>query len=448
MYLPDMSSSNSTNLPKLAQRAQDYIDILKQPSDFAWKGELYDKDKNPSGTIKLATAENSLLTTELLEYLNAHFELTPSHLKYRWTLLNGYERSIKHVLPEYFSTYFKPRISILPEHCVHGDGIGSLLAQVIWALCEPGDGVLMATPYYDSYPRDIVYPAQAKVIPAYIPSSVDPLSTDSLPYLRAALEKPENRIRVIIFCNPHNPLAASYPRQMILEYARLAKEFDVHLLVDEVYGLQVFSSRYVPDPPPFISILSLDIQALAGCDPSRIHVVAGPTKDFGSSGLKVGSLISQRNPDLLLLVERAVQAIPMSSASDALFTRVLSDVSFRDWFLEENRRRLSKAFEVVGDWCTYHKLPFVPASAGVFFVVDLAPLLGRVASPGATAYEQTVAGFRAMQNAGVYIVPMTISADPVVTRYRMTFTLPPETMLLALRRIEDAFKLSHWESRM
>ncbi|KAG9075029.1 hypothetical protein FRC06_010319, partial [Ceratobasidium sp. 370] len=101
--------------------------------------------------------------------------------------------------------------------------------------------------------------------------------------------------------------------------------FNVHLLVDEVYGLQVFSSRYVPDPTPFVSIRSLDIQALAGCDPARVHVIAGPTKDFGASGLKVGSLISQHNPDLLLLVERAVQALPMSSASDALFTRLLSD---------------------------------------------------------------------------------------------------------------------------
>ncbi|KAG8794544.1 hypothetical protein FRC12_023753 [Ceratobasidium sp. 428] len=417
--------------PNLAQRAKHYVDILRKPSDFAWKGQLYDKEKNPEGIIKLATAENSLLTTELLEYFNTHFELTPSHLKYRWTLLNGYESSTKEALPAYFNAYFNPRIKVLPEHCVHGDGTGSLLAQTIWALCEPGDGVLMATPYYDSYPRDIVYPAQAKVIPAYIPPTIDPLSTDSLPYLRAVLEEPENKIRALIFCNPHNPLATAYPQQMIVEYARLAEEFNIHLLADEVYGLQVFASRYVPNPPPFISILSLDIQALAGCNPARIHVIAGPTKDFGSSGLKVGSLISQHNPDLLLLVERAVQALPMSSASDALFTRVLNDVSFRDWFLQENRLRLSKAFEVVGDWCTSHKLTFVPASAGVFFVVDLAPLLDSVAGTDSTAYERTVAGFKAMRNAGVYIVPMTISEDPIVTKYRMTFTLPPDTMLVS-----------------
>lgn len=52
--------------------------------------------------------------------------------------------STKNVLPTYFNAYFKPRIEILPEHCIHADGIGSLLPQVVWALCEPGDGVLMA----------------------------------------------------------------------------------------------------------------------------------------------------------------------------------------------------------------------------------------------------------------------------------------------------------------
>lgn len=70
-------------------------------------------------------------------------------------------------------------------------------------------------------------------------------------------------------------------------------QFNAHLVVDEIYALQVFASSYVPDPTPFVSIMSLDVQTLAGCDPSRIHVLGGPAKDFGASGLKVGSLISQ-----------------------------------------------------------------------------------------------------------------------------------------------------------
>lgn len=50
----------------------------------------------------------------------------------------------------------------------------------------------------DTYPRDIIYPSQAKVVAAHNPASVSPLSVDSIPYLREQLETPENRIRVII----------------------------------------------------------------------------------------------------------------------------------------------------------------------------------------------------------------------------------------------------------
>ncbi|GAB1527065.1 hypothetical protein RhiTH_010240 [Rhizoctonia solani] len=420
----------------------------------------YHKSQNPDGIIKIAIAENSLLSTELVQYFNTHFKLTPSHLKYRPSLVDGYVNSTEDILPPYYTTYFKPRIPITQEHCVHADGIGSLLAQVFWALCDVGDGVLMTTPYYDRYPRDIIYPAQANVIPAHVPADVDPLSKESIPYLRKELDNVENKIKVIILCNPHNPLANAYPEEMIIEYAKLAEEFDVHLLVDEVYGLQVFSSRYVPNPVPFKSILSLELPSTI--DLSRIHVVLGPTKDFGSSGLKLGSLVSQYNPDLLTSVRSAVQAVPMSSATDALFTQALAlwcdkilkistsvkgsffhvgDVEFREWFLEENRRRLAVAFERVGDWCTFHKLPFVPASAGVFFIVDLEPIL----PPAPTPYERAIKGFQKMRDAGVYLVPTSISEDPVGTRYRMTFTLPPDTMKLALRRIERAFGLNKWD---
>ncbi|KEP45535.1 1-aminocyclopropane-1-carboxylate synthase-like protein, partial [Rhizoctonia solani 123E] len=426
----------SVEKPVLSGRGIKFVEDLRKSSDFVYNATLYDKSSNLGGIIKLATAENSLLNTELLEYFNTHFRLTASHLKYRSSLVDGHENSTEDVLPPYYTTYFKPSIPIRPEHCVHADGIGSLLAQIFWAFCEAGDGVLMSTA--NSYPRDIVYPAQAKVIPAHVPADVDPLSKESIPYLRKELENSGNKIRVIMLCNPHNPLANAYPEEMVIEYAKLAQEFNVHLLVDEVYGLQVFSSRYVPNPTPFKSILSIELPS--PIDLSRIHVVLGPTKDFGSSGLKLGSLVSQNNPDLLASVRRAVQAVPTSSATDALFTAVLGDVEFREWFLEENRNRLRVAFERVGDWCMFHKLPFVPASAGVFFIVDLEPVLPHAGTP----YERAVKGFEKMRDTGVYLVPTSISEDPVGTRYRMTFTLPPDTMTLALRRIEKAFGLERW----
>ena len=81
--------------------------------------------------------------------------------------------------------------------------------------------------FSDDYTRDILYPARAKVVPAVIPQDVDPMSVDALKYAAetfvASKQKGIN-IRVIILCNPHNPLARCYPVETIVAYAKFAQE--------------------------------------------------------------------------------------------------------------------------------------------------------------------------------------------------------------------------------
>lgn len=306
---------------------------------------------------------------------------------------------------------------------------------------------MMSTPYYADYPRDIIYPARAKVVAAHIPPDVDSLGVDSMKYVRDTIEQSNSagiRVRVLILCNPHNPLAKAYPVETIIEYAKVAEEYNLHLLVDEVYANQVFASSLVPNPAPFVSILSLDVAALAGCAPSRIHLLAGPTKDFGASGIKVGAFVSQHNPAMVELMEASLGAIPVSSASDALFTPIMNDDVFRTWFLEENRNRLSRAFERVADWCTFHSIPFLPASAGVYFLLDLHPVISKLGDSSASLDEKIDLAVTAMLENGVFMRPTTGSEDHIATRFRMTFTLVPETMLIALERLEKAFGLKQW----
>lgn len=82
-------------LPQISKRAEDRVsDAVVDNAKF------YDKDLCPDGSISLATAENSLMSKELIEvklflhdvsthilkpqqYMHSHFELTPDHLKYR-----------------------------------------------------------------------------------------------------------------------------------------------------------------------------------------------------------------------------------------------------------------------------------------------------------------------------------------------------------------------------
>jgi aspartate/methionine/tyrosine aminotransferase len=132
--------------------------------------------------------------------------------------------------------------------------------------------------------------------------------------------------------------------------------------VDEIFANQVFASSLTTPPTditPFTSILSLAPTAA----PEHTYILAGPTKDFGASGIKVGALVAQHNPDILELVETSLNEIPISSAADAIFTTILDDEAFCSWFLEENRLRLARAYELFTGWCDFQGLPYVNASS-------------------------------------------------------------------------------------
>ncbi|KAG7088762.1 hypothetical protein E1B28_012728 [Marasmius oreades] len=421
------------------QRTSDIGDAYASPTP--WKGEFYDEDRNPEGAIRVDTAENLLMTDDLLKHIHDHFRLSEDHLKYRFGLENGFQPTLTEALPRFLNRTLKPRIPITPEVTAVGPGAGSLLAQLLWILSEPGDGILVTTPFYAHYTRDTVYPAQAVTVAVHVPPDDDPLSPSVIPLIRKTAEERENRNQrctVLILCNPHNPIGRAYPVETIKGYAAIAEELNLHLIVDELFANEVFSSRFSPHPTEFVSILSYDPIELQ-CNPSRIHVLAGPGKDFGASGIKAAGLVSQNNPSVVACVRAALMPIPVSSAADAIFTSILNDVDFCERFLEENRIKLGKAFELLADWCNFHGLSFSTTEAGIFCLVDFAPLIQKSEDQSLTLEEQVENATLRMKRSGVLLK----HANQIVTRFRVIFSFPEKLMKLVLFRIENAFSLTH-----
>ncbi|KAF7369429.1 PLP-dependent transferase [Mycena venus] len=408
------------------------------------EGPFYDPELYPDGTINLSIAENSLLSERLIEHFSRPITtLHIPHLRYRATLIKTTLPTVEDLLPQYINDHFNPRVQITRENSVTGPGIGALLAQLVWALAGEGDGILMSVPFYDDYVRDISHPSMATLVRADIPAKVNSLSEDVLPYLESKLLASERlgiKIKAMLIPNPHNPLPQVVPKEVIKGYALLAQKYNIHLIVDEVYGLSTFQSAYPPAlNAKFESVLTFDLPSM-GVDPSRVHVLAGPTKDFGASGLKLGLLISPKNPDLLKLIRPLLFATPISSVSDLLFARVLQDRPFVERFLADNRVALTEAYEFVAEWLMFHGLEFTRANAGVFVVVDFAPFLARISPADAYPMAKLDLGVAALVREGVFMKPTNLMADPIPTRFRLIFTQPRNTMALALRRIEKGVR--------
>ncbi|KAJ7435804.1 PLP-dependent transferase [Mycena galericulata] len=434
-----MSSS-----PSLSNRATKRLGFPPPHAYTPPAGPFYDPDLYEEGTINLSIAENSLLSERLIEHLSRPITtFRTQHLRYRATLIKSTLPTVEDLIPEYINEHFHPRVPVTRENSIAGPGIGAVLAQLIWALAGEGEGVLMSAPFYDDYVRDIAHPAMAMLLLADIPAELNSLSPDALLYLESKILESERvgiKIRVMLLPNPHNPIPQVVPKEVIKGYALLAQKYNIHLIVDEVYGLSTYNNSAYPPAvnEKFESVLTYDLAEM-GVDPSRVHVLAGPTKDFGASGLKLGLLISQANSDLLKLVRPLFNATPISSASDALFARVLQDKPFVEKFLADNRAALADAYEFVAGWLIFHNLEFTRANAGVYVVVDFAPFLARISPDSACPTERLDLGVAALIREKVFMKPTNLMADPIQTRFRLIFTQQRDTMTLALRRIEKAF---------
>ncbi|MBO9577836.1 MAG: aminotransferase class I/II-fold pyridoxal phosphate-dependent enzyme [Microbacteriaceae bacterium] len=254
-------------------------------------------------------------------------------------------------------------------------GATEAIAASILALCEPGDEIVVAEPYYDSYGA-IAALAGARLVtvpvapPSFLP---DPSA------LSAAVT---DRTRLILVNSPHNPSGAVWPRELLTHVLELAHRHDAIIVTDEVYEHLVYEGRHIP------------LSSLPGGWERTVTISSGG-KTFSVTGWKVGWAVG---PAPLVRAITAVKqfltfvnAGPFQPAiaaglglPDAVFTGATG-------VLREKRDLLSAGLAAAG-FTVYRP------SAGYFVVVDTAP----IGEPDAAAFARRLPGL-----AGVVGIPVS-----------------------------------------
>ncbi|HEY1434500.1 MAG TPA: pyridoxal phosphate-dependent aminotransferase, partial [Thermoanaerobaculia bacterium] len=172
------------------------------------------------------------------------------------------------------------RQGVEPDRVATAGGCSGANFLVCAALLEPGDEVLVETPFYDPMP------AAARLLGA----TVRPFARrfeddyDLDPEAVAAALTP--RTRLVMLSNPHNPSGALAKPASLSAVGALAEKRGVHVLVDEVYRDTVFEGRPAPaatQSPAFISTSSL-------------------TKAYGLASLRCGWTLA--SPEATLQIRR------------------------------------------------------------------------------------------------------------------------------------------------
>ncbi|MFL6073658.1 MAG: pyridoxal phosphate-dependent aminotransferase [Mycobacteriales bacterium] len=141
-------------------------------------------------------------------------------------------------------------------------------------LCDPGDEVLLPTPYWTTYPESIKLAGGRPV---------EVVTDESTGYL-ASVEQLEAartpRTKVLLFCSPSNPTGAVYPPEQVEAIGRWAAGHGIWVVADEIYEHLVYGgARHVSMP--------VAVPELA----DTCVVLNGVAKTYAMTGWRVGWLI-------------------------------------------------------------------------------------------------------------------------------------------------------------
>ena len=122
-----------------------------------------------------------------------------------------------------------------PEaHIVVTCGSTEAMMAAMMTACNPGDKVIVFSPFYENYVADMILSGAE---PIYVALRPPDFSFDPEELRRAFAQKP----KALVLCNPSNPSGKVFTREELLFIAKLAEEHDTFVITDEVYEHIVYA---------------------------------------------------------------------------------------------------------------------------------------------------------------------------------------------------------------
>ncbi|TAK60429.1 MAG: pyridoxal phosphate-dependent aminotransferase, partial [Bacteroidetes bacterium] len=121
-----------------------------------------------------------------------------------------------------------------PSQIVVSTGAKHSLFNSLQALCNPGDEVIIPSPYWVSYPEMVKL---VDAIPIVIRSTHESSFKITARQLREAVTA---KTKAFIFNSPSNPTGAVYTQQEMEELAEVVAETGIYVVSDEIYEKVIY----------------------------------------------------------------------------------------------------------------------------------------------------------------------------------------------------------------
>lgn len=206
-------------------------------------------------------------------------EKRAKHPCYGYTMITGEDRRA-------FCSWWQSRHGVLvePMQIAFLPSVVSGLRVCVQEYSKPGDGVIIQTPVYGPFFASIEE-AGRRVLEAPLTRGADGRFAMDL---SAVEEHLKAGARLMILCNPHNPVGRAWTREELAGLTALLSAYGCALVSDEIHADFVYA------PAEFTSMLAMDWEPAT--------VLTSASKTFNLAGLQHANIVC-RDPKRLNALE-------------------------------------------------------------------------------------------------------------------------------------------------
>ena len=228
---------------------------------------------------------------------------------------------------------------VAPGQVIVTNGGKHAVYEAFATLLDPGDEVLLPTPYWTTYPEAIALAGGTPVMVMTDENSGYLTSVEDLEAHRT------ERTKVLLFVSPSNPTGAVYPPELVAEIGRWAAAAGIWVITDEIYEHLVYGDA---------RFASIAVAAPEIVD--RCVVLNGVAKTYAMTGWRVGWMIAP--PDVAKAagdLQSHMTSNVCNVAQAAALAAVSGDLSavarMRDAFDRRRRQMTGMLNEIPGVIC-------------------------------------------------------------------------------------------------
>jgi aspartate aminotransferase len=308
-------------------------------------------------------------------------------------------------------------LAVSPSQVIVTNGGKHAVFQSFATLLDPGDEVLIPTPYWTTYPEVIKL---AGGVPVEVFAGADQDYLVTVEQLEAARTP---RTKILLFVSPSNPTGSVFSPEQTRVIGQWALEHGLWVISDEIYQNLVY------DGVQATSIVKA-VPALA----DQTILVNGVAKSYAMTGWRLGWMVG---PADAVKGASNLQSHLTSNVSNISQRAAIAALNGPQEAIEEMRQAFDARRKVIV--AELNKIPgmVTPTPKGAFYVYpDVSALLGRTWG-GVTPSTSLELADLILEQAEVAVVPG--EAFGPSGYLRLSYALADEPLLEGVRRLQRLF---------